>query len=389
MSHANAALTPRARLRLARLIVDQAGRSPGPRSGTTCPGRPRSSGPTRYRQLGAGRDGRPVLAPAPQPEPDPGRRWSARSCTCAGSSGWARSQIGDRARHAGLDRARGAGPVPAQPAVPRRPGHRRADPPLRARAPRRRCSTWTSRSSATSPTAAAGATSAASRATGTGPPPRASPRNAAPQPDDRAPRTCTPSSTTTPGSPTPRSTTTRPPPPPPPCCAAPWPGSPTAASPSSGCCPTTASAYRSHLWRDTCAELGITPKRTRPYRPQTNGKIERFHRTLAGTARSPRAACRRRVRHDAPPARWSPTQPSRLLPALRGQRHEHQRDAGEHRGHEPSRRRASGQKACSSKGERRQRQEDHRRVHDDRVGGQSEDGLGHGSSGSGRRRRRF
>ena len=38
-------------------------------------------------------------------------------------------------------------------------------------------------------------------------------------------------------------------------------------------------AYRSHLWRETCDQLGITPKRTRPYRPQTNGKIERSHRT--------------------------------------------------------------------------------------------------------------
>ncbi|WP_439377373.1 IS481 family transposase [Amycolatopsis lexingtonensis] len=40
------------------------------------------------------------------------------------------------------------------------------------------------------------------------------------------------------------------------------------------------SCYRSRLWRDTLREAGITPKRTRPYRPQTNGKVERFNRTL-------------------------------------------------------------------------------------------------------------
>ena len=40
------------------------------------------------------------------------------------------------------------------------------------------------------------------------------------------------------------------------------------------------SAYRSHLHRATCTELAIRHSRTRPYRPQTNGKAERFIKTL-------------------------------------------------------------------------------------------------------------
>jgi hypothetical protein len=40
------------------------------------------------------------------------------------------------------------------------------------------------------------------------------------------------------------------------------------------------SCYRSKLWRQSLADAGITRKRTRPYRPQTNGKVERFNRTL-------------------------------------------------------------------------------------------------------------
>ena len=40
------------------------------------------------------------------------------------------------------------------------------------------------------------------------------------------------------------------------------------------------SCYKSGLWHRACAATGTTVKKTRPRRPQTNGKIERFHRIL-------------------------------------------------------------------------------------------------------------
>ncbi|WP_455151492.1 integrase core domain-containing protein, partial [Schaalia odontolytica] len=40
------------------------------------------------------------------------------------------------------------------------------------------------------------------------------------------------------------------------------------------------SAYGPHFWMDVCGQLGITVTKTRSRRPQTNGKIERFHCTM-------------------------------------------------------------------------------------------------------------
>ena len=39
-------------------------------------------------------------------------------------------------------------------------------------------------------------------------------------------------------------------------------------------------AYRSDLFQTALDTMGAVHKRTRPYRPQTNGKVERFHQTL-------------------------------------------------------------------------------------------------------------
>jgi transposase InsO family protein len=41
-----------------------------------------------------------------------------------------------------------------------------------------------------------------------------------------------------------------------------------------------AKAYHSHLWRDTCAQLDIARRFTRPYTPRTNGKAEALIKTM-------------------------------------------------------------------------------------------------------------
>ena len=61
------------------------------------------------------------------------------------------------------------------------------------------------------------------------------------------------------------------------------------------------SCYRSTLWRGTLTAAAITHKRIRPYRPQTNGKVERFNRTLPGEwayARPYRSEAERRAAFD-------------------------------------------------------------------------------------------
>lgn len=40
------------------------------------------------------------------------------------------------------------------------------------------------------------------------------------------------------------------------------------------------SQYVSRVWKAACADLGVGARRTRPYRPQTNGKVKRWFQTV-------------------------------------------------------------------------------------------------------------
>ncbi len=66
------------------------------------------------------------------------------------------------------------------------------------------------------------------------------------------------------------------------------------------------SCYKSRLERDALAWAGVTHKRTRAYRPQTDGKVERFNRTLLDEWAYSRAYRSEQERRDAFPG-WRHT----------------------------------------------------------------------------------
>jgi hypothetical protein len=64
---------------------------------------------------------------------------------------------------------------------------------------------------------------------------------------------------------------------------------------------------RGHAWHDALTDLGATPRFTRRYRPQTNGKAERFHRTMATQGPSPAAKTARTPYPAGHPTTIEPT----------------------------------------------------------------------------------
>jgi Integrase core domain/leucine-zipper of insertion element IS481 len=277
VAHPNAPLTELGRLRLARAIVDQGWPAARAAERFQVSRSTAHRWATRYRDQGVAgmtdRSSRPTTHPTA-----PRHRWSARSCSCAGGND--SDQPRSLPRSAGrLHGACDLGPLSDQPPPRPGPGHRPADPPLRAR-PSRIVGRHRCQEAGQHPgrgghrflgRAAGKSNSQADHSSG-----RTS-RHRNPlhghgfihaavddhsrlayaeiHPDERRE--------------TAAEFLTR---------AHAWFADrgvviARVLTDNGGC-------YRSHLWREVCQQLEIIHKRTRPYRPQTNGKVERFHRTL-------------------------------------------------------------------------------------------------------------
>lgn len=171
VSHANAALTPLARLRLARLIVDQGWpvARAAERYDVSWPTTKRCA--ERYAVMGqdgmGDRSSRPHRSPTRTPAPVVRKivhlRWKQRLGPVATRLEWPPRRCTRCWSGAGSTRY----PMWTGSAANRSAA---TNTPTLAR-----CGTWTSRSSATSPTAAVGGTSVASRDPGTARPPPTSP----------------------------------------------------------------------------------------------------------------------------------------------------------------------------------------------------------------------
>ncbi|GGQ76009.1 hypothetical protein GCM10010280_22770 [Streptomyces pilosus] len=82
-------------------------------------------------------------------------------------------------------------------------------------------------------------------------------------------------------------------------------------------------AYTKNTWRRTCHDLDISPRWTRPWRPQTNGRVERFHRTLLEEWAYARPYHSEQERRDAfPSPACPPCDPSVSPPPRRSPRAE-------------------------------------------------------------------
>jgi len=240
VSHANAALTPKARLRLARLIVDE-GWPPSAAArmfmvstvtARKWAARLRAEGPAGM----VDRSSRPRTCPHRTPEHIKRQivrlRWRQRlgPVQIGGRLAVAPSTVHAVLVRCRMNRLSHIDRVTGEPI--RRYEHSHPGSLIHVDVT----------SSATFPTAAAGAMSASSKATRTARrPPGASTHRAMPGTTRcSAPRSCTPSSTTTPALPTPRSAPTKRQPPPSVSWSGQSPGSPTAASPLNEYSVTTA-----------------------------------------------------------------------------------------------------------------------------------------------------